>query len=246
MQPSYTTTDWCAVLNSPDGEISRNNDSACETIAIPLLDTGPTGSAPDGKRSSILKSPFLWERSIATQLNETSDPAHIKLFYGLSSHLNTEYRWPGGIEASGWNCQLKAAPIEANVVCDNGDCIIDAMRKLPQAKPDFLIPWNDASIGGKYKDKQSKFEGLLDLISSCTGRTDWELMPVDRYIIGSDQPFNAEIGRVDWAEVDVDVLSARLSQIFNTAWIASQYNEHIPEKSVLNVADIDVSPAPRD
>lgn len=118
-----------------------------------------------------------------------------------------------------FNCTLSRVSVESWVSCEDGECIVERMRRSKRdTRPDYLTPWNNPN---EIWNNWVSFNNLITQLPFASGTTRREQATMsENYIAGEDMPFTRKFLQ-DWSNVTDDQVSVRLTTLFNTYWQSS-------------------------
>ncbi|KAE8371190.1 hypothetical protein BDV26DRAFT_299019 [Aspergillus bertholletiae] len=155
---------------------------------------------------------------IDTSYNFTASPptqSNLNLWFGAK-----EGGKHGMTNVSLFNCTMSTIRVESWIMCQNGSCAVDRMRKSEKdTRPSSLTPFNDPDPNG---DNWVSLNNLITQFPWAAGvmRPDQPSL-TDSYIYGDPSLFDTQQWFHDWSTVSEKDVSSRLRALFNTYWQAA-------------------------
>ncbi|RDW68842.1 uncharacterized protein DSM5745_08602 [Aspergillus mulundensis] len=136
--------------------------------------------------------------------------SQINLFY-----VSQEYP-PGGY-AGLFNCTISTVPVESWVICQSADCAVSRMRQSTKdTRPASSTPFSSPEYPGYLGPVP--LEILIGEFPQAASEVNtYQSSPTDSYIYGDTVLLNTEYER-NWSTMDPQILSTRLTTVFNTCW----------------------------
>lgn len=204
----------CKRLKTP---VTKENWCKLSQSVVPFTCRYYSNGLPNcSDQSFLLNSSYV---GLGPLLNASDAPQYVDIQF-IGGGMQYLYG-----NASGFSCDLKSLRLEANVLCDSGQCAVKRVRRSQfDRRPSFLTPWNEFAPNGGEDGAPSSWYTFVQQLSTSAGTAFQSYAtPLDNYLYGLDTPFTFNYA-FDWHNVSEAAFSQRFTTVVNTFWTAAQFS----------------------